>query len=97
MNPVRRKLSSLLIETAHKDINALDPQSVCAKAVKDTIKGAAGLGISAGLGVAAANAVVGSAVAFGSTVVVPIGAGFAAGYITMKIWNGIFPRGKETS
>ena len=31
MNPLRRKLSSFLIETAHKDINALDPQSVCAK------------------------------------------------------------------
>ena len=31
MNPVRHKLSSFLIETAHKDINALDPQSVCAK------------------------------------------------------------------
>ena len=31
MNAVRHKLSSVLIETAHKDINALDPQSVCAK------------------------------------------------------------------
>jgi len=31
MNPVRRKLSSFLIEAAHKDINALDPESVCAK------------------------------------------------------------------
>jgi len=31
MNPVRRKLSAFLIETAYKDINALDPQSVCAK------------------------------------------------------------------
>jgi len=31
MNPVRRKLSSFLIETAHEDINDLDPKSVCAK------------------------------------------------------------------
>ena len=31
MNPVRRKLSSFLIEAAYKDINDLDPQSVCAK------------------------------------------------------------------
>ena len=31
MNPLRRKLSSFLIETAHEDINDLDPQSVCAK------------------------------------------------------------------
>jgi len=31
MNPVRRKLSSFLIETAHKGIDVLEPQSVCAK------------------------------------------------------------------
>ena len=31
MNPLRRKLSSFLIETAHKDINVLDAQSPCAK------------------------------------------------------------------
>jgi len=31
MEPIRKKLSSLLIEAAHKDIKALDPQSPCAK------------------------------------------------------------------
>ena len=31
MNPIRRKLSSFLIETAHKGVNALEPQSPCAK------------------------------------------------------------------
>ena len=31
MNPVRRKLSSFLIETAHNGINSLDPQSDCAR------------------------------------------------------------------
>jgi hypothetical protein len=68
-----------------------------AQAAKDTVKGSAGLGVSTGLGVAAAHAVAGTALAFGSTVVVPIGAGFATGYISMKIWNKIFFKGKETS
>jgi hypothetical protein len=68
-----------------------------AQAAKDTVKDSAGLGISTGLGVAAAHAVAGTALAFGSTVVVPIGAGFAAGYISMKIWNKILPKGRETS
>jgi len=68
-----------------------------AQAAKDTVKGSAGLGISTGLGVAAAHAVAGTALAFGSTVVVPIGAGFATGYISMKIWNNIFFKGKEAS
>ena len=31
MNPVRRQLSSFLIETAHDGMNAIDPESVCAK------------------------------------------------------------------
>ena len=35
MNPVRRKLSSFLIETAHNGINALEPESVCAKELSE--------------------------------------------------------------
>ena len=35
MNPIRRKLSSFLIETAHEGINALDPQSPCAKELSE--------------------------------------------------------------
>ncbi len=31
MNPLRRKLSALLIETAHQDIDSLDTESQCAK------------------------------------------------------------------
>ena len=31
MDTIRQKLSSFLIETAHKSINALEPQSPCAK------------------------------------------------------------------
>jgi hypothetical protein len=68
-----------------------------AQAAKDTVKDSAGLGISTGLGVAAAHAVAGTALAFGSAVIVPIGAGFATGCISMKIWNKIFSGGKETS
>jgi hypothetical protein len=68
-----------------------------AQAAKDTVKGSVGIGVSTGLGVAAVHAVAGTALAFGSTVVVPIGAGFATGYISMKIWNKIFFKGKEAS
>lgn len=68
-----------------------------AQAAKDTVKGSAGLGVSTGLGIAAANAIAGTALALGSTVFVPITAGFATGYISMKIWNKIFFKGKETS
>ena len=68
-----------------------------AQATKDTVKGSAGLGLSTGLAIAAAHAAAGTALALGSTVVVPIAAGFATGYISMKIWNKIFYRGKETS
>jgi len=68
-----------------------------AQAVKDTVKGATGLGISTGLGVAAIHAVTGTVAALGSTVVVPVTAGVATGYISMKIWNKIFSRGKRTS
>ena len=35
MDAIRRKLSSFLLETAHKDINALDPQSPCAKQLSE--------------------------------------------------------------
>ena len=68
-----------------------------AQAVKDTIKDSTGLGVSAGLGVAAAHAVAGTALALGSTVVVPITAGVATGYLSIKIWNKIFSKGIETS
>jgi len=68
-----------------------------AQAAKDTVKSSAGLGVSTGLGVAAVHAVAGTALALGSTVFVPITAGVATGYISMKIWNKIFFKGKETS
>ena len=67
-----------------------------AQAAKDTVKGSAGLGISTGLGVAAAHAVAGTTVALGSTVLVPVTAGVATGYVSMKIWNKIFFKGTET-
>ena len=35
MNPVRRMLSSLLIEAAHKNIDGLDAQSACAKELRE--------------------------------------------------------------
>jgi len=60
------------------------------QAVKDTAKGAAGLGVSAGLGVAAAHAVAGSALALGTTVLVPVAAGVGAGYAVMKMWSKVF-------
>jgi len=60
------------------------------QAVKDTLKDSTGLGVSAGLGVAAAHAVVGTAFALGSTLIVPVTAGIATGYVSMKIWNKIF-------
>jgi len=34
-DPIRQKLSLFLIETAHKDINALEPQSLCAKQLSE--------------------------------------------------------------
>jgi len=68
-----------------------------AQAVKDTVKNSAGLGISTGLGVAAVHAVAGTALALGSSVFVPVTAGVATGYISMKIWNKIFSGKKETS
>jgi len=72
-------------------------QKTGAQAAKDTVKGSAGLGLSTGLGIAAANAIAGTALALGSTVFVPITAGVATGYISMKIWNKILFKGKETS
>jgi len=35
MEPIRKKLSFLLIEAAHKDIKALDTQSPCAKQLSE--------------------------------------------------------------
>jgi len=35
MDPIRQKLSSFLIEIAHKSMNSLDPQSVCAKDISE--------------------------------------------------------------
>ena len=68
-----------------------------AQAAKDTVKNSAGLGVSAGFGVAAAHAVAGTAFALGNTIVVPLIAGVATVYISMKIWDKIFPREKEAS
>jgi len=72
-------------------------QKTGAQAAKDTVKGSVGLGVASGLGVAAAHAVAGTALALGSTVVVPITAGLATGYISMKIWNKIFSKKKSPS
>lgn len=60
------------------------------QAVKDTVKGSAGLGLSTTLGVAAANAVAGSSLALGSAVFVPVAAGVAAAYASLKIWHKLF-------
>ena len=35
MDPIRRKLSSFLIKTIHEGIDALDPQSPCAKQLSE--------------------------------------------------------------
>lgn len=67
-----------------------------AQAAKDTVKGSAGLGVSAGLSVAAAKAIAGTALALGSTVVVPITAGIATAYISMKTWNKLFFKKPDT-
>lgn len=66
------------------------------QAAKDTVKSSAGLGVSTGLGVAAIHAVAGTALALGSTVLVPVAAGVATGYVSMKVWNKIFFKQKET-
>jgi len=68
-----------------------------AQAAKDTVKGSAGLGVSAGLSVAAAKAIAGTALALGSTVVVPITAGIATAYISMKTWNKLFFKKPDNS
>jgi len=68
-----------------------------AQAAKDTVKNSAGLGVSAGFGVAAAHAVAGTAFALGNTIVVPLIAGVATVYISMKIWDKIVPREKEAT
>jgi hypothetical protein len=66
-----------------------------AQAAKDTVKSSAGLGVSTGLGVAAVHAVAGTSIALGSTVLVPVAAGVATGYVSMKVWNKIFFKKKE--
>jgi hypothetical protein len=72
-------------------------QKTGAQAAKDTVKGSAGLGVAAGLGVTAAHAVAGTSLALGSTVLVPITAGVATGYISVKIWNQFFFKTPDTS
>jgi hypothetical protein len=68
-----------------------------AQAAKDTVKNSAGLGISAGLGVAAANAVAGTALALGSAIVVPVVAGAAVAYASMKVWNKLLSKKADES
>lgn len=65
------------------------------QAAKDTVKGAAGLGVSAGLGIAAANAVAGTSLALGGTVIVPMAAGVAAAYASIKVWHKLFFKEKS--
>ena len=60
------------------------------QAVKDTVKGSAGLGLSTTLGVAAAKAVAASSLALGTAVLVPVAAGVAAAYASLKIWHKLF-------
>lgn len=68
-----------------------------AQAVKDTVTGSAGLGISTGLGLAAANTIAGTSLALGSTVIVPLVAGAAAAYVSMAVWDKVFFKGKCSS
>jgi len=67
------------------------------QAVTDTVKGSAGLGVASGLGVAAAKAVAGTSLALGTTLVVPIAAGAAAAYASVKIWHRLFFKEKIAS
>ena len=68
-----------------------------AQAVKDTVTGSAGLGVSTGLGLAAANTITGTSLALGSTVIVPLVAGAAAAYVSMAVWDKLFFKGKYFS
>ena len=61
-----------------------------AQAIKDTVKGSAGLGLSTTLGVTAANAVAGTSLALGTAVLVPVAAGVAAAYASLKILHKLF-------
>jgi len=78
-------------------IKYAESQKTGAQAAKDTVKGSVGLGVASGLGVGVAHAIAGTALAFGSTIVVPITAGVATGYISMKIWNKIFFKKQSSS
>ena len=60
------------------------------QAAADTVKGSAGLGVSAAVGIAAGHAVAGTALAVGTAVVVPVAAGLAAAYASLRIWNKVF-------
>jgi len=60
------------------------------QAAVDTVKGSAGLGVSAGLGIAAGNAIAGTSLALGSAVIVPMAAGVAAAYASIRIWHKLF-------
>ena len=66
-------------------------------AVKDTVKGSAGMGVSAGVGVAVGHAVAGTVLALGTTVVVPVVAGFAAAYGSLRVWHKLFFGGAAVS
>jgi hypothetical protein len=68
-----------------------------AQAAKDTVKSSAGLGVSTGLGVAAVHAVAGTSLALGTAFLVPVAAGVATGYISMKVWNKFFFKKQETT
>jgi hypothetical protein len=67
------------------------------QAVKDTVKGSAGLGLSTTLGMVAANAVAGSSLALGSAVFVPVAAGVATAYASLKIWHKLFFKAQRQS
>jgi len=67
------------------------------QALKDTAKGAGGLGVSAGLGIAAGNAISGTALALGSTLVAPLAAVVVTASVTMRFWNKLFSKGESGS
>ena len=67
------------------------------QAARDTVAGSAGLGVSAGLGIAAAKAVAGTSLGLGTAVIVPLAAGVATIYVSMRIWHRIFFKAKSAS
>ena len=64
------------------------------QAIKDTVMGSAGVGVSTVIAVTAANVVAGTSLAFGSAVIVPLVAGFAAAYVSTAVWDKLFYKGK---